>query len=150
MAEYISGKEIIGFYFKFNAKCHPNARAYFCSPKDLPKRWSSLCPLTTLAALAHAGLLHNNRIFPPSRFSGAKLTQYMHTFSESNPHFSPHSLRIGGQTFYSLQNMHDDFVHFWDVEKFHVSANSITEQTRWTILKDYTNFSNQWIKNLHF
>ena len=112
VARFISGKEIIGFNFKFKAKLHANACAYYRSLKCLPKRWASLCPLTTLAALARAGLLNHKHIFPPKRVSATTLTRYMHIFSKDSPHYSPHSLRIGGHTFYSLQNMHDDFIHF--------------------------------------
>ena len=36
----------------------------------------------------------------------------MHTFSRDSAHFAPHSLRIGGHTFYTLQNMHEDFVQY--------------------------------------
>ena len=32
--------------------------------------------------------------------------------AKSRLRFTPHSLRIGGHTFYSIQNMHGDFVQF--------------------------------------
>ena len=112
LAEYISCNEIIGFYVKFRAKYHPNARAYYCTFKDLPERWAAMCPLSTLAELARAGLLNGNSIFPPKRVTAPTLTKYLLTFTGTRPNFAPHSLRIGGHTFYSLQNMHDDFIHF--------------------------------------
>ena len=110
--EFISSYKIVGFYLNFAAKYHPNARAYDCTLQGLPPRWSSLCPLTTLAALAEANLLQTGNIFPKRRLTTTKLTAYMHTFSNDGHHFSPNSLRIGGHTFYSLQNMHEDFVQY--------------------------------------
>ena len=32
--------------------------------------------------------------------------------SDYQTHFTPHCLRIGGHTFYSIQNMNEDFVNY--------------------------------------
>ena len=100
------------FFLSFKAKCHPNALAYYCTLQGLTANWPALCPLRTLMALAEANLLRAGNIFPTRRLTTTKLTAYMHAFCRNGPHFSPHSLRIGGHTFYTLQNMHGDFVQF--------------------------------------
>ena len=110
--EFVSLYNIVGFYLSFKAKRHPNARAYYCTLQGLPANWSALCPLATFMALAETNLLHTGCIFPTHLITTAKLTEYMHTFCRNGPHFSPHSLRIGGHTFYSLQNMNEEFVQF--------------------------------------
>ena len=71
-----------------------------------------MCPLKILGALARNNLLGETQIFPGSRFSARKLTAYMRTFTNENTFYTTHSLRIGGHTFYSIQNMNDDFIQF--------------------------------------
>ena len=110
--EFILKHHIVGFYLKFAAKCHPHARAYYCTLQDLPKPWPGLCPLATFIALAEGRLLNAGCIFPTRRLTTPKLKAYMHTFCRASTHFSPHSLRIGGHTFYTLHNMHEDFVQY--------------------------------------
>ena len=110
--DFIMLHDIIGLYLSFAAKCHPNARAYYCTLRGLPKPWPALCPLATFAALAEARLLKAGSIFPTRHLTTPKLKAYMHTFCRNRTHFSPHSLRIGGHTFYTLHNMHEDFVQY--------------------------------------
>ena len=109
---FIERPNIVGLYFSFKAKCHPNARAYFCTLQVLPKPWPALCPLAAFTALADAKLLRAGCIFPTRRLTTPNIKAYLHTFCSGTTHFSPHSLRIGGHTFYTLHNMHEDFVQF--------------------------------------
>ena len=44
--------------------------------------------------------------------SSKALGSYMSYLAQSTRIFTPHSLRIGGHTFFSVQNMHEDFVQF--------------------------------------
>ena len=103
---------IRGFYFTFSAKFHAHARAYFCALGALPTPWSVFCPVQILFKLAHSRLLSNSPIFPRAILSARALGLYMSYVSNSSKSFSPHSLRIGGHTFYSVHNMHEDFIHF--------------------------------------
>ena len=105
-------KNITGFYFQFAAKYHPNGRAYYCKLHDLNDPWTLLCPLNALTALARNGLLSTNKIFSKKLLSSKTLGAYMKYVSKSRLPLTPHSLRIGGHTFYSIQNMHGDFVQF--------------------------------------
>ena len=100
------------FYFHFSAKFHAHARAYFCSFKGLARPWSVFCPVKLLFDMARSHLLSGESIFPRNLLSAHALGLYMRYVSNSSASFSPHSLRIGGHTFYSVQNMHEDFVHF--------------------------------------
>ena len=104
--------EIVGFYFCFAAKFHPHARAYYCRTEDLGEPWATLCPLKVLLALAKNNLLSQKPIFSPHKITTKKLSSYMRCIARSTKSFTPHSLRIGGHTFYSVQNMHEDFVQF--------------------------------------
>ena len=104
--------KLTGFYFRFASKFHPRAKAFYCRLNDLPEPWSVLCPVRTLLALAKNNLLTNQRIFPRTRLTNTKLSSYMRSLSHSQTKLTPHSLRIGGHTFYSIQNMHEDFVQF--------------------------------------
>ena len=110
MGAFLERHKIVGLYLSFAAKCHPNARAYYCTLQGLPKQWPALCPLATFAALADAKLLSTGCIFPTERLTTPNLKTYMHTFCRDKTRFSPHSLRIGGHTFYTLLYMHEDFV----------------------------------------
>ena len=103
---------VTGFYFRFASKFHPRARAYFCRLDDLPMPWSALCPVSALIALAKNNMLSKRKIFARSVITTRKLGAYMRSLSNSNTNYTPHSLRIGGHTFYSIQNMHEDFVQF--------------------------------------
>ena len=42
---------VCGFYFTFEDKFHPGARAYFCKVGDLDRRLKPICPLTHLLVL---------------------------------------------------------------------------------------------------
>ena len=66
--------------------------------------------------LANNGLL-SNIIFPAAVVSRPALSDYKKLIVPLKRlghagRFTPHSLRIGGHTFYSIKNMNDDFLHF--------------------------------------
>ena len=104
--------DIVGFYFKFAAKFHPHACAYYCRTEDLKEPWATLCPMKILLALAKSNLLSRTKIFPPEIITTQKLSSYMRCIARTKTKFTPHSLRIGGHTFYSVQHMHEDFIQF--------------------------------------
>ena len=104
--------EISGFYFRLSTKFHKHAHAYYCCLKEMPLPWSIFCPVQTLFKLARNGLLCKGPIFPPTTISAKALVLCMNYVANSSAVFSPHSLRIGGHTFYSVHNMHEDFVHY--------------------------------------
>ena len=105
-------KNIAGFYFQFAAKFHPKGRAYYCKLEDLNNPWGKLCPLKILKELSWNGLLKCKKIFDTKVLTSKTLGAYMQYIAKSTSPFTPHSLRIGGHTFYSIQNMHGDFVQF--------------------------------------
>ena len=104
--------QLAGFYLKFASKYHPRGRAYFCALSDLGEPWSGLCPVSVLRMLASNELLCSGQIFHPKKISSRDLGAYMSFLACSHNKFTPHSLRIGGHTFFSIQNMHEDFVQF--------------------------------------
>ena len=108
----IKTKNIFGFYFRFAAKFHHDGRAYYCKLSDLNDPWNKLCPLKILIELSRNGLLSAKKIFDEKLLTSKSLGAYMQYIAKTRSKFTPHSLRIGGHTFYSIQNMHGDFVQF--------------------------------------
>ena len=53
---------VVGFYFTFNDKFHPGARAYFCRVGDLHNRLRLICPLKQLVTILE---LTQDDIFSP-------------------------------------------------------------------------------------
>ena len=106
----------VGFYFEFPAKYHPIAYSFFCRLSDISDFWSAYCPVKILLELAkHRSL--SRTIFPPKILSRPTLNSYLQYYSRNRrpllrSKFTPHSLRIGGHTFYSIKNLDPDFVHF--------------------------------------
>ena len=115
LAYYFHDCGALGFYFQFCDKFHPSARAYFCRMDDLPKPWSFLCPVTLLINLAQHRLLQN-KIFPRKLVVPKLMTKFLDFVARADKKkkskFAPHSLRIGGHTFYSVNNMASDFIDF--------------------------------------
>ena len=68
--------------------------------------------MTVLQHLGINGLLFSGPLFPKPAMSSQILGSYMTLLAQSSRIFTPHSLRIGGHTFFSVQNMHEDFVQF--------------------------------------
>ena len=108
----LHSSHLTGFYFSFSSKCHPNARAYYCALHRFSAPWATLCPVTILRHLGTNGLLFSGPLFPRTKLSSKSLGSYMTFLARSKHLFTPHSLRIGGHTFFSIQNMHEDFVQF--------------------------------------
>ena len=92
--------QLAGFYLVFSSKCHPNARAYYCTLQHLSTTWRALCPLTILQQLAKNNLLFRTQVFPRNRLSSKALGSYMTYLARSSTPFTPHSLRIGGHLFF--------------------------------------------------
>ena len=112
---YFVEKKALGFYFHFPAKYHPIGYAFFCRLSNISKFWSKFCPVEILIHLSRWGLVANS-IFPSHSLKSKTLSNYLRYIARrsllSNNNFTPHSLRIGGHTFYSIKNMDPDFVHF--------------------------------------
>ena len=112
---YFVEKAALGFYFHFPDKYHQSAFAFFPRLTDISDFWAKFCPVENLIHLARAGLL-TQEIFPKNSFKSELLSNYLRFIAGratlSNRRFTPHSLRIGGHTFYSIKNMDPDFVHF--------------------------------------
>ena len=108
-------KAALGFYVHFPDKYHPLGYAFFCKLTNISAFWSDFCPVKILMQLCPNGLLHRN-IFPKQTVNSAILSNYLRHIGRrslvSSGKFTPHSLRIGGHTFYSIKNMDADFVHF--------------------------------------
>ena len=103
---------IRGFYFSFSSKCHPHARAYYCTLEHHHLPWAAICPLTALRQMGKNGLLFTGQLFPREKLTSPALGSFMSFVARTRHPFTPHSLRIGGHTFFSAQNMHEDFVQF--------------------------------------
>ena len=114
--ELFRERKAIGFYFQFADKYHPVAHAFFCKLSNVSDFWARFCPLRALCQIANSGLL-GDVILPQSKVSSSSLSDYLRSMSHKRPalggsKYMPHSLRIGGHTFYSIKNMDSDFVHF--------------------------------------
>ena len=113
---YFNQANAIGFYFTFSAKYHPVAHAFFCKLSVISTPLSRYCPVKILLQLARRKLLTNN-IFPKRLISTPVLSDYLRFIARNSKSlgsrkFTPHSLRIGGHTFFTMKNMNADFVHF--------------------------------------
>ena len=109
--QHFGTNRAMGFYLKFDDKFHPNSRAYYCTFKGLAKPWQTLCPVELLTDLASNGLL-GEKLFPKEKVTPKSLTLYLQGLTNIRNRYTPHSLRIGGHTFYTVRNMPSDFVSF--------------------------------------
>ena len=98
---------VAGFYFTFDDKFHPGARAYFCKVADLHRRLSPICPLVHLQKIIESG--QDDFFFPPSEMTRTVLTQNMQIIAEIKKNVKPYSLRIGGHTYYTVYGLDTDF-----------------------------------------
>ena len=114
---------IIGFKFSFSPKyTSSNERvttAYFCHICDVAPNLAPHCPACILLKMSSCGLLRfpSRPVFDPHFFSPSALTSYLQLFSgrrpgQSHDEFKPHSLRIGGHTFYTMHGMSADLRDF--------------------------------------
>ena len=113
---YFRQKGAIGFYFHFPDKYHPLGHAFFCRLTHISKFWSQFCPVNLLIQLSRKGLLQES-IFPKNKLKTEILGNFLRFIAQrsgglTGNKFTPHSLRIGGHTFYSIKNLDPDFVHF--------------------------------------
>ena len=98
---------IVGFYFTFNDKFHPGARAYFCKVGDINRRLKLICPLRHLVTLMQ--FPPDEMFFPSSEITNSVLTKTMVKVACIEKNIKPHSLRIGGHTFYTVYGLDTDF-----------------------------------------
>ena len=114
---------LLGFMFTFSPKyTSSNERvttAYFCHICDVAPNMAPHCPVCVLLLMLSRGLLRfpSRPVFDPNIFSPSALTSYLQLFSsrlrgQSHDEFRPHSLRIGGHTFYTMHGMSPDLRDF--------------------------------------
>ena len=96
---------------KFSDKFLANTRAYYCGMDGLDQRWLSLCPVRVLCQLAQNNLL-GEVIFPQNVITTKTMNMYLSQIAHGQGRYTPHSLRIGGHTFYTARNMPSEFVGF--------------------------------------
>ena len=116
-------ERLLGFVFTFSPKYTSSdgrvTSAYFCHICDIVPRLAVHCPACALLALLRRGLLRFpfRPVFNPTLFSPTALTLYLQLLSnrhinDSPHHVKPHSLRIGGHTFYTMKGMSADLRDF--------------------------------------
>ena len=103
----LASNSIFGFYFIFDDKCHPGARAYFCRVGDLHHSLRRLCPLKNLQSIVE--IAQNSIFFQKSEITSWVLTKTMETMARVKKNFKPHSLRIGGHTYYTVYGLNTEF-----------------------------------------
>ena len=103
----LTSNSIFGFYFIFDDKFHPGARAYFCKVGDLHHSLRRLCPLSHLEKTVE--LSQNSMFFPKSEITSGVLTKTMETMARVKKNVKPHSLRIGGHTYYTVYGLNPEF-----------------------------------------
>ena len=103
---------VLGFYLDFKAKTQNEARAYLPNLSDPQTHYSSMCPVEALRDLAKKGCL-SKRKFKKGFKVGAVLKAYLKSLTaDSLKKISPHTLRIGGRTWYISHGMDRQFVDY--------------------------------------
>ena len=103
----LTSNGIMGFYFTFDDKFHPGARAYYCKVGDIHHTLKRLCPVKQLSTLIK--ISHNDMFFPTYEITTVVLTKYMRAVACAEKNIKPHSLRIGGHTYYTVYGLEPDF-----------------------------------------
>ena len=98
---------VVGFYFIFDDKFHPGARAYYCKVGDLHRNLKPLCPIGQLLNIIQISQI--DMFFPKSEVSRAILTKNMKSLACIEKNVEPHSLRIGGHTYYTVYGLDAEF-----------------------------------------
>ena len=98
---------VLGFYFTFDDKFHPGARAYLCKLADVNRRLSLICPVRYLLIVLEVS--QKGLFFPPNEISRTVLTKDMKRIACVEKYLKPHSLRIGGHTYYTVYGLDSDF-----------------------------------------
>ena len=106
----LSSKSVVGFYFTFDDKFHPGARAYYCMVSDLHRNLRRVCPLRQLQIILQ--ISHNDSFFPKSEITRVVLTKNMEAIACIKKNIKPHSLRIGGHTYYTVYGLDAGFRDF--------------------------------------
>ena len=103
----LTSGSVVGFYFMFDDKFHPGARAYFCMVGDLHRSLRRMCPLKQLQNILQSS--QNDMFFPKSEITRAVLTRNMVDIACIEKNIKPHSLRIGGHTYYTVYGLDAGF-----------------------------------------
>ena len=111
--------KVLGVLFTFVPKytlASGLGTAYFCHICDVAPQLSAHCPVCLLSRLLAKGLLRpssSRHLLDPKLFSPSALTAYLGHLAgkpgipPNNP-YKPHSLRIGGHTWYTIHGMNPD------------------------------------------
>ena len=111
---------VVGFYFTFDDKFHPAARAYYCKVADLHRRLKIICPLRHLFTIMK--VTTEDCFFPLSEVTRDSLTLNMRGISCIEKNVKPHSLRIGGHTYYTVYGLDKDFRDYLARRKVNTST----------------------------
>ena len=103
----LHSNQVYGFYFTFDDKFHPRARAYYCKLADLNRRLSPICPVRHLAIVID--ICQDSKFFPVKEISRHVLTKTMKSVACIKKNVKPHSLRIGGHTYYTVYGLDSGF-----------------------------------------
>ena len=103
----LQSNHVLGFYFTFDDKFHPGARAHYCKLEDVDRRLSPICPVKHLSSVLR--LTTNMSFFPPKEVTRKILTKNMKEIACLEKFIKPHSLRIGGHTYYTVYGLDSDF-----------------------------------------
>ena len=74
---------------------------------DLNLRLSTICPLKHLQAIVES--TQDEFFFPQTEITRAVLTQNIQAIAGIEKYVKPHSLRIGGHTYYTVYGLDTDF-----------------------------------------
>ena len=97
---------VAGFHFTFNDKFHIGAGAYVCHVGDLHRRLKPICPIKHLLTLCQ--FTQEGEFFPKTEFTRDILIKIMKGLSCIEKNVKPHSLRIGGHTYYTAHGLDTD------------------------------------------
>ena len=117
-APSLDPKRLLGILFTFTPKYtlrNGLGTAFFCHICDVSPPLASHCPVCVLSCLMTGGLMRapSRSLFDPLIFAPGALTSYLGHLAgkpglpPNNP-YKPHSLRIGGHTFYTVHGMDPD------------------------------------------
>ena len=70
---------LAGFYFTFDDKFHPGARAYYCKVGDIHHNLERICPIKHLTDVVK--ISQNDMFFPKTEISSELLTKHMRTMA---------------------------------------------------------------------
>ena len=103
----LKSNSVVGFYFTFDDKFHPGARAYFCKVGDIHRQLRVICPLKHLGNILQSP--PDEMCFPSSEITREVLTKIMRNVVCIDKNVTPNSLRLGGHTFYTGYGLNADF-----------------------------------------